>query len=459
VGHADEVNTSVDTKRVVASERDGEVTIAWDYPGRTLLEVRILRSGEGYAAGPEPTSTQSVVYEDATGSFRDGPTVTDAARYYTVFARHPGGNWHPWARFVAQPDSEVRGLKAAMRLLHFRNRFFAVLVSLLCAAALMSAFAGRAAAVDGQDDEAAQRTATQQVALDTAGGDPQVAAVLQAAGEPVGHRIVLWSDDSGATVYYDWPAANATDAEGLWPLVETGGDDLPVAPYTQYERRLRMGELTGLRVDVLLNDTRVIQLMPQDAATPFDLHEQTWAPFSWIPWFTQRPWVLVPLFVIVAAIIFWRAWLRSRAWNRRLPSMTRHDRQFIGRLAVLVFLVAGFAWQIYEGVVAATTPTADPAVAAGDLAALPLLLIPPGLFLAALVLELSWQPHRVAWGLLAVLSAAGAAYYLAAAMTGTASNLNLSFYILLAVLALVAVPRAFSMGKMGWSRSFSPRYG
>ena len=71
MGHADEVNTSVDTKRVFASERDGEVSIAWDYPGRTLLEVRILRSGEGFAAGPEPTAGQLVVYEDVTGSFRD----------------------------------------------------------------------------------------------------------------------------------------------------------------------------------------------------------------------------------------------------------------------------------------------------------------------------------------------------------------------------------------------------
>jgi hypothetical protein len=156
----------------------------------------------------------------------------------------------------------------------------------------------------------------------------------------------------------------------------------------------------------------------------------------------------------------WRAWLRSRAWNRRNPSMTRHDRQFIGRLTVLLFLVAGFAWQIYEGVIAAKWPTADPtSLSAGDLVNLPLLLIPPGLFLAALVLELSWQAHRVAWALVAVLAAGASAYYLAAAVTRTTTSLHLTFYILLAVLALIAIPRAFSMGKMGWSRSFSPRYG
>jgi hypothetical protein len=37
-------------------------------------------------------------------------------------------------------------------------------------------------------------------------------------------------------------------------------------------------------------------------------------------------------------------------------------------------------------------------------------------------------------------------------MTGTATNLNLTYYILLAVLTLLAGPRAFSAGRMGWSR-------
>ena len=273
--------------------------------------------------------------------------------------------------------------------------------------------------------------------------------------------MTQWPDAAGATLAYAWPASEATNVAAVWPLVTTNGSgDVPVAPYTQRELRLRVADLTGLRVDVLYEGSRVIQIMPADGATQFELREQTWAPFSWFPWFTERPWVLVPLFVAIGVIIIWRAWLRSRAWNRRLPSMTRHDRQFIGRLAVIIFLIAGFAWLIYEGIVAARLPSIDPnAVGAGDLAALPLLLIPPGLFLAALVLELSWQPHRVAWGLLAVLAGAGSAYYLAGAMTGTATNLDLSFYILLAVLALVAIPRAFSVGKMGWSRSMAPRYG
>ena len=155
-----------------------------------------------------------------------------------------------------------------------------------------------------------------------------------------------------------------------------------------------------------------------------------------------------------------RAWLRSRAWNRRLPSMTRHDRQFIGRLAVLLFLGAGFAWQFYEGWYAATGPSVDSAAtSASSLASLPLLLIPPGLFVAGLILELGAGPHRGSWALLALLGGAASAYELASAMTGATTNLNLSYFILLAVLCLISIPRAFSAGKMGWSRSAAPRYG
>jgi hypothetical protein len=136
-----------------------------------------------------------------------------------------------------------------------------------------------------------------------------------------------------------------------------------------------------------------------------------------------------------------------------LPSMTRHDRQFIGRLSVILFLLAGLLWQVYEGVYAASLPAVDPTgFNAGDLAALPLLLFPPALYLAALALELTPTPHRVAWGLLAVVAGATTVYNLATAMTGTATNLNLTYYVLLGVLTLLAIPRAFSAGRMGWSR-------
>jgi hypothetical protein len=140
--------------------------------------------------------------------------------------------------------------------------------------------------------------------------------------------------------------------------------------------------------------------------------------------------------------------------------MTRHDRQFIARVAVLLFLIVGFAWQFYEGWYAATGPSLDSgSSAAGSLASLPLLLIPPGLFVAGLILELRAAPRRGSWALLAVLSVAASAYFLAAALTGATTNLNLTYYVLLAVLGLISIPRAFSAGKMGWSRSAAPRYG
>ncbi len=169
--------------------------------------------------------------------------------------------------------------------------------------------------------------------------------------------------------------------------------------------------------------------------------------------------MLLPVFVVIGLVVFARAWRRSRAWNRRLPSMTRHDRQFIGRLAVILFLVAGLAWQIYEAFYAATAPAVDPnGVSAGQLAALPLLLFPPAVFLAALILELSPMSHRFAWGLVSVLAGAGGFYSLAIAVTGTANNLNLSYYVLLGILCLLAAPRAFGAGRMGWSRNSLPRY-
>ena len=51
--HSLETETDVAVRRLFAAAGDRCVTIGWDYPGRTLLEVRILRSAEGAAAGPD----------------------------------------------------------------------------------------------------------------------------------------------------------------------------------------------------------------------------------------------------------------------------------------------------------------------------------------------------------------------------------------------------------------------
>ena len=163
-------------------------------------------------------------------------------------------------------------------------------------------------------------------------------------GQPAGYRLE-----------YHWPAAQAKDVNQVWPLLRSKST-LPEPPYKTADYRIRASDVSGLQVDVLVDGSRVIQVMPVDGETDFVLQEQTWPPFSWFPWFTANPWVLAPVFIALAALFMIRAWLRSRAWNRRLPSMTRHDRQFIGRVAILLFLFLGFLWQLYEGWYALTGP-------------------------------------------------------------------------------------------------------
>lgn len=292
----------------------------------------------------------------------------------------------------------------------------------------------------------------------TALADPRVAAVLAGKTYTVDGSTWGEGDTAGTTVVFAWKAAEAGSVAAIWPLLKTDSTGVPAPPFETAEHRLRIGDLTALRVDVL-EQGRVLQILPLAGETQYRLLEETWPPFSWIPRFTSRPWVLAPVFIIAALVIIVRAWRRSRTWNRRLPSMTRHDRQFIGRLSFILFLLAGLAWQIYEAVHAAGAPSvALGGFDAGDLTALPILLFPPALFVAALILEFGHGAHRVAWGLVSALAAAGCIYNLATAMIGTASNLNLSYYILLGVLALLTAPRAFSAGRMGWSRHGMPRY-
>lgn len=333
-----------------------------------------------------------------------------------------------------------------------------LLVATVSAAALplvpASAFAAAGPRPATQEQEAAA------VAVVTA--DPSLSALIRGTNATVAAADV-WGGSverpAGCTLEYQWSADRVTEINEVWPLLRSE-DAVPEPPYTATTYRLRAEQVTGLRVDVLLDPGRVLQAMPTDGETDFVLREQTWAPLRWVPWFTAHAWVLAPLFVAGALVLMVRAWVNSRAWNRRTPSMTRHDRQFIGQLAVLLFLIVGLLWQAYEGWFAAAGPSIDrTALAPGSLVALPLLLIPPGLFLAALILELNPIPRRGSWGLIAALSCAASAYFLASAVIGVTTNLHIVYYVLLAILTLLAVPRAFSAGKMGWSRSMLPRYG
>jgi hypothetical protein len=111
VSHADEVITDVNTRRVMARARDDGITIAWDYPGRTLLEVRILRSSLGFAATADDGADagQEVVYQDVTGSFRDAAPSKDPLSFYTVFARPQDGAWVRWGEYAAPSGAESAG--------------------------------------------------------------------------------------------------------------------------------------------------------------------------------------------------------------------------------------------------------------------------------------------------------------------------------------------------------------
>lgn len=499
--HSTQHVTDVHTRRVVAGAGDGYVVIGWDYPGSTPLEVRILRSTGGFAtsaedggpgtsaasgAAPDPAapssgeagiaSGQTLVYDDVTGSFRDDGLRNGAAYFYTVFARHPGDKWVRWGEYELRPgepaapglgdragapfraDAPSRSPRASWRaaVATALRRVLPVALVALCAGALLAAPQGAHAASSAPVSRADESYVAVAVA------DPVVAAVLD--GTTYKASVTTWGGTqgtpAGVTVTFTWPAAQARDVAGLWPLLTTEQNGTPVPPYETVVHRVRIDDLTSLQVDVLLSPARVLQLLPLNGETQYKLREETWPPFSWIPWFTSHAWVVLPLYAVLLIVLVARAWQRSRAWNRRLPSMTRHDRQFIGRFVTIAFLLAALGWLIYEAVYAASMPTVDPnGFNPGDLAALPLLLFPPALFLAGLALEVSPAPHRAAWGLVAVLAGAGSLYDLAAAVTGTATNLNLSYYLLLGILCLLAAPRAFSKGRTGWSRSYAARYG
>jgi len=96
------VETSVDVYRLrLAALAGGAVVLAWDYPGSTLLRVRILRVAAAPHAGlpePEPGSSSAwqLVYDGDTGSFRDGGLPTGSAWRYAVFARDGDGPWTLW---------------------------------------------------------------------------------------------------------------------------------------------------------------------------------------------------------------------------------------------------------------------------------------------------------------------------------------------------------------------------
>ena len=102
VSHADEHITDPRVFRLSVSSGPGYVLFGWDYPGATLLEVRVVRSTEAFASDSDDPARpvgQRIVFQGVAGSFRDTDVVDGERYFYTVFARRPEDlEWTPWGR-------------------------------------------------------------------------------------------------------------------------------------------------------------------------------------------------------------------------------------------------------------------------------------------------------------------------------------------------------------------------
>jgi hypothetical protein len=117
------VETSVNTYRLrLAVLPEGVVVLAWDYPGSTLLRVRIMRASlDEVAAAPRvpslplpsapdlaPDVHWQVVYDAESGSCRDRGVEPGRTYRYAIFARDGDGPWVLWR------DETVTVPRAAM---------------------------------------------------------------------------------------------------------------------------------------------------------------------------------------------------------------------------------------------------------------------------------------------------------------------------------------------------------
>jgi hypothetical protein len=115
------VETDVSVFRLrLAPVADGSVVFGWDYPGSTLLRVRILRAAavpaieNSVAAAPAPDCSVStspepdarapwqLVYDGDTGSCCDRDVEQGRAYRYAVFARNGTGPWVLWRDEVVE---------------------------------------------------------------------------------------------------------------------------------------------------------------------------------------------------------------------------------------------------------------------------------------------------------------------------------------------------------------------
>jgi hypothetical protein len=467
--HSLETETDVGVRRLVAAAGDRCVTIGWDYPGRTLLEVRILRRPAGpagadevrVAAGTDAPSGAAagpdLVYQDVTGSFRDEGLENGRTYVYSVSARHPGGAWVPWDDLELTPATGAAA-PAGRGAVRTGLLLLACVWMLALGAALPALAEDGGTGAEGSGETQAAASEAQAAAWDLATSDALVTGLLDGRQpETSAADAEAWpaTDPDGATVYLLWSGGPGLAIDAELPVVRRHEpDEPPASPYVVVDHRVRASEVTGLRVLVDLRAGRVLEVYPWDEHADYVLHEDTTSPFALFPWFTSNAWVLLPVFGAAALYLGVRAWLRSRAWRRRLPSMSRHDRQFVGRMVVALLMMAAVVVMAVAIWRAVSVPILDPdRTVGGDLSAWPLILFPPLLYVAGIGLELTGGPHRVAWGLVAALAAVSCVYALIAMQAATVTNLTLLYYVLLGCLALVTIPRAFAPGKLGWSRS------
>jgi hypothetical protein len=77
-----------------AQAGDKEVSLSWvDPEDLDFTATRVLRSTTGFATGPEPSETQTQVYEGSDELFTDTGLTNGTAYYYTAFAGDDGDNW------------------------------------------------------------------------------------------------------------------------------------------------------------------------------------------------------------------------------------------------------------------------------------------------------------------------------------------------------------------------------
>ncbi len=102
MSHADQHITDPTVFRLSATSGQGYVLFGWDYPGATLLEVRVVRSTDGFAKDrddPARPVGQRIVFQGVAGSWRDTDVVEGRRYFYSIFARRPeDAEWTLWGR-------------------------------------------------------------------------------------------------------------------------------------------------------------------------------------------------------------------------------------------------------------------------------------------------------------------------------------------------------------------------